>query len=138
MATIGSFEEIEAWMKARKLSVELVNIFLRDGARHDFALKDQVNRSIGSVMDNIAEGFERGGNKEFIQFLFIAKGSAGETRSQLCRMFDRKYISKEEFDRLSFELESTSKLLMNFISYLKNSEMKGTKFHDPASTYGTE
>ena len=128
MATIRSFEEIEAWARARKLADEFHHIFLRDGAKHDFGLKDQVNRSIGSVMDNIAEGFERGGNKEFIQFLFIAKGSAGETRSQLYRILDRKYISKLEFDQLSVELETTSKLLMKFITYLKHSELKGNKY----------
>lgn len=94
MAIIRTFEDIESWVKARKLADEIFRISNRENMRRDFALKDQVNRSIGSVMDNIAEGFERGGNKEFIQYLFIAKGSAGETRSQLYRMLDRQCISK--------------------------------------------
>jgi four helix bundle protein len=136
MAIIKSFEDIEAWKKARRLTDDIYQVFQREGARHDYALKDQVNRSIGSVMDNIAEGFERGGNKEFIQFLFIAKGSAGETRSQLYRMADRKYISKDEFERLTFELENISKMLLGLISYLKNSALRGNKFHEPQLPYG--
>ena len=136
MATIKSFEEIEAWMRARKVADQFYNVFLREGAKRDFGLKDQVNRSIGSVMDNIAEGFERGGNKEFVQFLFIAKGSAGETRSQLYRILDRNYISIEEFNQLSTELVTINKLLMNFISYLKTTEIKGHKYHEPDAKYG--
>ena len=136
MPTINSFEEIEAWTRARRLANELHRIFLKDSAKNDFGLKNQVSRSIGSVMDNIAEGFERGGNKEFIQFLFIAKGSAGETRSQLFRMLDRNYISKEEFESLLAELSFTSKLIMNFIKYLKNTDLKGSKYHEPESSYG--
>ncbi len=129
MARIKSFEDIEAWQLARKLANEIYNIFQRDGATRDYSLKDQANRSIGSVMDNIAEGFERGGNKEFIQFLFIAKGSAGETRTQCYRMLDRRYITQDEFEHLTSELLSTSKMIMGLITYLKHSELRGDKFH---------
>lgn len=135
MATIQTFEEIEAWKRARKLSQELFTISQREVMRYDFALKDQLNRSTGSVMDNIAEGFERGGNREFIQFLFIAKGSTGEARSQLYRMLDRRYITVEEHERLSIELRSKSQLLMNFISYLKKADLKGAKYHEPQAHY---
>ena len=137
MATIKTFEDIEAWKKARKLADEIFQVFLRADAKHDFALKDQTNRSIGSVMDNIAEGFERGGNKEFIQFLFIAKGSAGETRSQLCRMLDRNYITIKEFEDLTTELIASSKMIMRLIEYLKHSDLRGDKFHEPDMPYGS-
>ena len=138
MASINTFEDIEAWIRARKLSSELNRIFQGETAKHDYGLKDQVNRSIGSVMDNIAEGFERGGNKEFIQFLFIAKGSAGEARSQLYRILDRNYLTQNEFNRMSLELSTISVLLMNFINYLKNSEFKGSKYHEPQLRYGDQ
>ena len=135
MATIKTFEEIEAWTKSRSMSNELFQIFTRDPARKDFALKDQINRSIGSVMDNIAEGFNRGGNREFIQFLSIAKGSAAETQSQLYRLYDRQYISKDEFDRLYQEIFSITRMLGGMLSYLKRSELKGPKFHEPELVY---
>lgn len=129
MATIHTFEDIEAWKRARVLAQEIFQVSQREIMRYDFALRDQVNRSTGSVMDNIAEGFERGGNKEFIQFLFVAKGSAGEARSQLYRMLDRGYITHKEHEDLFDEVVSTSQLLMSFISYLKKTEIKGTKYN---------
>lgn len=129
MATFNSFEEIESWIKARKLAKDIYEITLRDCLKRDFSLKNQVNGSIGSVMDNIAEGFERGGNKEFIQFLYIAKGSSGETRSQLYRMLDRVYITQEEFDHFASELRQLSKMISGLITYLRNSGQKGSKFN---------
>ncbi len=128
MATIKQFEDIQAWITARKLSKEVFHIFQSEPAKWDFPLKDQVNSSLGSVMDNIAEGFERGGSKEFIQFLFISKGSSGESRSQIYRMFDRGYISEEEFDRFIGEILGISRQIMGLIMYLKKSEIKGDKY----------
>ena len=129
MATIKGFEEIEAWKKARVIAYELFEITSHGPARLDFALKDQINRSSGSVMDNIAEGFDRSGNREFIQFLSIAKGSAAETQSQLYRLLDRQYIDQKNFDGLHKETQSIIRLIGGMISYLKNSEFKGPKFH---------
>jgi len=88
MATIREFEELEIWQEARRLSKEIIEIVKTTELKTDYKLKDQIKGSSGSVMDNIAEGFERDGNLEFRQFLSIAKGSAGESRSQLYRVFD--------------------------------------------------
>lgn len=128
MATIKSFEEIEAWQKGRVLADGIFKIFLNTPASKDFGLKDQIGRAIGSVMDNIAEGFERGGNREFIQFLSIAKGSAAETQSQLYRVLDRHYIGQEDFDRMCKETLAITRLLGGLIAYLKKSGFKGPKF----------
>lgn len=97
MAVFNRFEDIIAWQKARVLG-KIINIYTQKGNfSNDFKLVSQIKSSSGSVMDNIAEGFERGGNKEFWQFLSISKGSAGETRSQLYRALDNEYISEIEF-----------------------------------------
>ena len=85
MATIKRFEDLEIWQNARKLSKEIIQISVTTDLKNDYRLKDQIKSSAGSIMDNIAEGFERDGNLEFRQFLSISKGSSGETRSQLYR-----------------------------------------------------
>ena len=128
MATIKKFEELEIWQQARTLSQQVILISKETELKSDFKLRDQIKASAGSVMDNIAEGFERNGKLEFRQFLSIAKGSAGETRSQLYRVFDNEYISQEKLDFLVLEYEKLSGKIQNFITYLNNNDYKGTKF----------
>ncbi len=128
MSTFKSFEEIEAWQKARSLSNRIFEVTVKGSFARDFELKDQINGSSGSVMDNIAEGYERGGTREFIQFLSIAKGSAGETRSQLYRALDRNHIAKDVHDELQIEVLKIGKQLSTLISYLKSSTLRGVKY----------
>ena len=128
MATIKRFEDLDIWKEARRLSVQINLIAAETNLKIDFRLKDQIKASIGSVMDNIAEGFERSGNGEFRQFLAIAKGSAGEARSQLYRVLDFGYINSEKFDPLKSALENLSGKINSFINYLNNSNYKGVKF----------
>jgi four helix bundle protein len=125
MATVKRFEDLEIWQIAREQANELWKIYIEGTFSRDFELKNQISRSSGSVMDNIAEGFERTGNKEFINFLLIAKASNGEVRSQLYRAFDRNHITKETFEILIMKTETLSKKITSFIKYLKDSELKG-------------
>lgn len=131
MAKVEKFEDLEIWQDARNLFKKIFAISCETELKNDFGLKNQIKNSSGSIMDNIAEGFERGGNVEFIQFLSYAKGSAGETRSQLYRLLDSKHIEKKEFEDLKSETENISKQISNFIKYLKNSEFKGSKYKKP-------
>ncbi|QYJ69004.1 four helix bundle protein [Flavobacterium litorale] len=128
MATIKRFEDLEIWKEARRLTTQIHKISNETGLKSDFRLRNQIKASSGSVMDNIAEGFERNGNLEFRQFLSIAKGSAGEARSQLYRLFDYGYIKEEEFNSLKTDFENLSGKINNFIIYLNNKDFKGTKF----------
>ncbi|MCW2118033.1 four helix bundle protein [Flavobacterium sp. 7A] len=128
MATINKFEDLEIWQEARRLAKEIHVISIGTGLKSDFKLKEQVKASSGSVMDNIAEGFERDGNLEFRQFLSIAKGSAGEARSQLYRIYDFEYIDENRFELLKKDYENLSGKIKNFITYLNKKDFKGNKF----------
>lgn len=108
MAKINRFEDLEIWQKAREMCKMIFEVTFREPFARDFALLRQIRSSSASVMDNIAEGFDRGGNKEFIQFLSIAKGSSAEVRSQIYRALDQNYISKEEFENIYKILDNVS------------------------------
>ncbi len=128
MPTITKFEDLEIWQEARKLAKEVFILSKETDLKTDFKFKEQIKASSGSVMDNIAEGFERDGNLEFRQFLSIAKGSAGETRSQIYRLYDSEYISEEQFKDLKNKYENLSGKIKNFITYLNKKDFKGNKF----------
>jgi four helix bundle protein len=128
MATFEYFEELDIWKKAKLIDEKIFLIFQQDICVRDFTLKDQMYRSSGSIMDNIAEGFERSGNGEFHQFLAISKGSCGELRSQLHRCMFRKYISEENFRELTDECFKLSNQISSFMNYLRNSGKKGSKY----------
>ena len=128
MATINRFEDLEIWKEARRLAKEIHILSVETGLKDDFRLKSQIKASSGSVMDNIAEGFERDGNMEFRQFLSVSKGSAGETRSQLYRLLDCDYITPETLKVLKTDYERLSGKISNFISYLNKKDFKGNKF----------
>ena len=129
MATINRFEDLLSWQKSRELCREVYDVSCNGKFSKDFALRDQIRSAVGSVMDNIAEGFERNGKNEFIQFLAIAKGSAGEVRSQVHRAMDVGYLTKDQFDDLQKRCLEISSMISKFISYLKSSLLKGSKFN---------
>lgn len=137
MASIQSFEELQVWQKARIVCQRIYNISCAGSFAKDFSLRDQINRAAGSIIDNIAEGFERGGRNEFIQFLSIAKGSAGEVRSQLYRALDRNHIAQNGFTDLSEIVTEVSRMTSALVNYLNNTDLKGTKYmQEPEIFYG--
>jgi len=138
MASIQKFEEIEAWQKGRELTRRIYLLTSQGGFARDFTLKDQIKRSAISITSNIAEGFERGGNREFIQFLSTAKGSASELKSQLYVALDAEYLTKEEFDQLHQQTQSILSLLGGFIKYLQQSELRGRKFKNESQSKDPE
>ena len=131
MATIKRFEDIDAWQKARELTTAVYSCSKTGPFSRDFGLRDQMRRATVSVMSNIAEGFERGGRSEFIQFLAIAKGSAGEVEAQLYVALDQHYVDEHEFGSLKAQAESTKRLIAGFIKYLRASDIKGQKYKQP-------
>lgn len=130
MATINNFEDLEIWKKSRELCQKIF-ITLIQNPNCSQNIKNQIDRSSASVMDNIAEGFEREGNKEFINFLSMSKGSCGEVRSQLTRAFDRNFINENEFNDLKNDYTDLSKMISDFMKYLKAIEHNGNKFNRP-------
>ena len=128
MATISRFEDIISWQESRILNVNVGKLIDSGRFKNSYRLINQIEGSAGSIMDNIAEGFERGGNREFIQFLYIAKASCGELRSQLYRALDRNFINMEEFDSFSIHSMKISSLIQKLITYLEKSEEKGIKY----------
>ncbi len=128
MASIERFEDIEAWKKARELTREIYRITNQGAFVKDFGLCDQIRRAAVSIMSNIAEGFGRGGNREFIQFLSTAKGSASEVEAQLYVALDAEYITKDQFQQLYGLAQSSGKMIGGFIRYLQKSDHKGVKF----------
>ena len=128
MSSYKRFEDLPIWKEARTFSKRIYELSLIDKFSQDFRLCSQIRAAAGSIMDNIAEGFERNGNGEFKQFLYIAKGSCGETRSQLYRVFDYGYISEAQFEAMKSLSEDISKSISNFIDYLNNTVIKGSKF----------
>jgi len=127
MAGIERFEDIEAWQKARELSKLIYAVSNEGPFARDFGLRDQIRRAAVSVMSNIAEGFDRGGNRELIQFLYIAKGSTAEIQAQLYVALDAGYLNQERFQQLYELAGDTSRMLGGFIRYLKSRENTGGK-----------
>lgn len=132
MAKIERFEDLISWQKARELNRLVYQISKNAAFVKDFGLRDQIRRASISVMSNIAEGFERGGDKEFAQFLSNAKGSCGEVRCQLYAALDEKYLNESEFKELYDRSVEVSRLLSGMMTYLRHSELRGNKFKQPA------
>lgn len=128
MASIEKFEDIEAWQKARELTREIYQVTNQGAFAKDFGLRDQIRRAAVSIMSNIAKGFGRGGNREFIQFLSMAKGSVSEVQAQLYVAVDAGYLTKDQFQQLYSLSQSTGSLIGGFIRYLTKSADKGVKF----------
>ena len=128
MSTFKAPEDIEVWKLARELAKEIFEETNNGNFSKDFDHINQINRACGSIMDNIAEGFGRGGNKEFSNFLTYSMGSANEVKSQLYRPFDKGYFNKEKFDLYFHKNEFVINKLKKLISYINQSEHKGFKF----------
>ncbi|MGB7622238.1 MAG: four helix bundle protein [Terriglobia bacterium] len=128
MTKIERFEDIEAWKRARELVSDIYRINSTGKFNRDFSLRDQMRSACISILSNIAEGFERGGNREFLQFLAFAKGSAGELRAQLYIAVDQQYIAPDEFDKIAGKITEVSRMLSGLMKYLQSSELQGTKY----------
>ena len=125
---INRFGDLEIWQEARELCMVVYEITSTGPFSKDYKFRDQMRASSGSSTDNIAEGFDRGGNKEFYQFLSVSRGSAGEVRSQSYRAFDNKYITEEKLNELLERTDSLSRKTYNLMQHLKNFDIKGLKY----------
>ncbi len=128
MGKIQKFEDILAWQKARELTREVYAHSKTGAFAKDFGLRDQIQRASVSIMGNVAEGYDRGGDKEFIQFLSVSKGSCGEVKSHLYVALDQQYINPTQFYQLYNSADEVGRLLAGFMAYLKQSDLRGRKF----------
>ena len=119
MAGVKRFEDIEAWQRARELTRKIYQITSVGEFAHDFGLRDQIRRAAVSIMSNIAEGFERRGDKEFVRFVSIAKGSCGELRCQLYIALDQGYLEKGQFESISQDAVEVGRMLSGLMKYLE-------------------
>ena len=128
MATINRFEDLEIWQLAQNLYRKISKLAEKIRHNHDYRFADQIKAAAGSIMDNIAEGFERNSRLEFLNALSISKGEAGELKSQLYRSLGDIYLTQKEFEELYEDTDKVSKKIANFVKYLNNSKIKGLKF----------
>lgn len=136
MATINTFKEVKSWQFAKDLAVECYKITKEPQFIYEFALINQIRKCSISVPSNIAEGFERKGNKEFIQFLFIAAGSLGELQCQLIITEELGFIDAARLAELERKIVITKRTIYGMVTYIKSSEQKGYKFSEPEAVYG--
>jgi four helix bundle protein len=125
---VKNFEDLEIWKDARLLTKAIYRMTQDGGFAKDFALRDQIQRATVSIMSNVAEGFERGGNQEFMQFLYVAKASCGEVRSQIYVALDQSYLAQKDCEELTTSFRRLSIMISNLIDYLKRSSLKGPKY----------
>jgi four helix bundle protein len=125
---VKNFEDLNVWKQARQLTQQVYRLTKSEKFIKDFGLRDQIQRATVSIMSNIAEGFERGGNQEFVQFLYVSKASCGEVRSQLYVALDQGYVTDNDSEKLLQSFRRLSGMISNLITYLRQSDMKGEKF----------
>ena len=130
MATLARFEDFEAWKKARELVQSVYQITRTGEFARDFALRDQIRRAAISILSNIAGGFDRDGNKEFTQFLSLAKGSCGEVRAQLYVAVDQSYITDAQFQELAEQTLQIGRMIAGLMKYLVTSDIRGAKYKE--------
>jgi len=128
MAKIEKFQDLEAWKMARKITNEIYGLSKQENFSRDYALCNQIRRAAISILSNIAEGFERNGDKEFLQFLSVAKASCAEVYAQLYVALDQKYIDENQFKKVTNDIEETGRIISGLMKYLQSSEMRGSKF----------
>lgn len=128
MATITRFEDLDAWKIARELTREVYRVSSIGAFAKDFGLRNQIQKASVSIMSNVAEGFERDGNREFCNFLSIGKGSAGEVKSQLYVALDQNYISEPDFQLIYGKATENGRVISGLMNYLRQSDLKGLKF----------
>ncbi|UCG41756.1 MAG: four helix bundle protein [candidate division WOR-3 bacterium] len=137
MGTFKSFDEIDAWEKARELARQVYDVTAKGAFARDYPLRDQIRRASVSIMSNIAEGFGRGGTREFVQFLSVALGSVNEVCSQLYVALDQGYIDDREFKQLTSLAHESANLIGGLVRYLRGTRFKGSKFASAAASKPT-